>query len=132
MKNIIPHSIALLLKQLGYKERSNYYYENDNLKIHNNIFGWDFNSSFLECCSAAHIADVLQWFQQKHGLYCEFLIDGYGEDSKISDEHICYRLFIWQNEKPKPSVCEDYGANTLDKMQLVAILACINIIENGN
>lgn len=131
MKNIIPYSVALLLKQLGYKERSNYYFENKKHKLHNNIFGWDFNSSFLECCSAAHINDVLNWFEETHSLYCEFLIDGYGEDSKISDEHICYRLFIWEIGKPKPNVSDDYGANVSDKIKLVAISECINFIKNG-
>lgn len=47
----VPYSFALKLKELGFKERVLTYYENEVPKLHNNMSGWDFNTSFLSCVS---------------------------------------------------------------------------------
>jgi hypothetical protein len=65
MKNLesefIPYNLALRMKALSYKEKVLTYYENGVPKLYNDILGWDFNSSFLTCCSRPTFQSAFSW-----------------------------------------------------------------------
>ena len=65
----VPYSFALKLKELGFKERVLTYYENEVPKLHNNMSGWDFNTSFLSCVSRPTFQEVFDWFWDNHKLH---------------------------------------------------------------
>jgi len=68
MKNeFVPYPLALRMKALGFKERVLTYYENEVPKLYNGISGWDFNSSFLTCCSRPTYSQAFKWFREKYG-----------------------------------------------------------------
>lgn len=65
----VPYSFSLKLKELGFKERVLTYYENEVPKLHNNMSGWDFNTSFLSCVSRPTFQEVFDWFWDNHKLH---------------------------------------------------------------
>lgn len=70
MKGFVSHSIAERLKNLGFKDRVLTFYEDKNVRIyHDATFGWDFNTSFLNCMSRPTISQALEWARETHGIY---------------------------------------------------------------
>jgi hypothetical protein len=53
---------------------------------------------------------VVEFLRLKYGIIIELLVDGWGDDNSISNEFLCYRIFIWQIGKPKPHHNDDVGA----------------------
>jgi hypothetical protein len=50
---------------------------------------------------------VVEWLRLK-GIIIELLVDGWSDNNCVSEEFLCYRIFIWQIGKPKPH--DDLGA----------------------
>ena len=69
-KEFCTYNQALRLKALGFKERVLTYYENGVPKLHNDITGWDFNTSFMTCVSRPTYSQAFRWFREKHNLHC--------------------------------------------------------------
>ena len=65
-KDYLIHALALRMKAIEFKERVLTYYEDGKKKLHNNIDGWDFNSSFLNCVSRPTHSQCLTWFRDKY------------------------------------------------------------------
>ena len=69
VENIISYKQAQELKELKFNSRTTHYYENGKLKLYTqSYFGWDFNNSFLTCCSAPTFEQVFDWLKEVHGL----------------------------------------------------------------
>jgi hypothetical protein len=62
----VPYELAVKLKAIGFKERALTYYEDGRPKLHNDITGWDFNSSFLNCVSRPTFSQAFKWFREKY------------------------------------------------------------------
>jgi hypothetical protein len=67
-KEFVPYELAVKLKAIGFKERALTYYEDGRPKLHNDITGWDFNSSFLNCVSRPTFSQAFKWFREVHDL----------------------------------------------------------------
>jgi hypothetical protein len=67
-KEFVPYELAVKLKAIGFKERVLTYYEDGKPKLHNDITGWDFNSSFLNCVSRPTFSQAFRWFREKYDL----------------------------------------------------------------
>jgi hypothetical protein len=53
---------------------------------------------------------VLDWLETK-GVFIVLLIDGWGlNDECVSEQNICYRIFVWKIGKPRPLPHHDLGA----------------------
>ena len=123
MKGVVSKDISLELKGLGFNVRCTHYYEGEKLKTNNNVFGWDFNNSFLTCCSAPFYQQVFDWFRDKHDLWIE-----------ISKPH-SWLLTILDKEQNKRMCLEDYDDYTeptsYKEAQDVCIKRLIQIVKNG-
>ena len=64
-KDFVPYDFALRLKPLLFKERVLTYYEYGIVKMYYNVDGWDFNSSFLNCCSRPTFSQAFRWFREE-------------------------------------------------------------------
>lgn len=74
-KEFVTYPLALRLKALGFKERVLTYFEDDKIKLHDHISGWDFNSSFLNCVSRPTYSQIFRWFREQKGLCVTFEYD---------------------------------------------------------
>lgn len=99
MEKRVGIEVASKLKDLGFKENVNAYFEDGELKIHNNVNGWDFNSSFLTCVSAPHIGDAFDWFEDNHKLFVSF--------DKVDNTRYFYYDFQIINSKDREFYDED-------------------------
>ena len=128
-KQLIPYTIAIQLKELKWYERSTLYYENGKLKMYSiTNFGWNFNQSFIECCSALTVDQVLDWFESQHDLYSEILLDRTLEAkytyaiSELKEN----KMFLW---------LDPINSEHLYRKKIEAKLECIehliNLIKNG-
>lgn len=54
--------------------------------------------------------NILFLIERVYKVRFELLIDGWGDDNCVSEELLCYRVFIWEIGKPKPKVYDDIGA----------------------
>lgn len=54
------------------------------------------------------IAVTLEWLRTTLGIFIELVPDGYNKECVTED--ICYRVFIWEMNKPKPHHNDDLGA----------------------
>ena len=68
-KEFVIYELAIRMKALDYKERVLTYYENGVPKLHNDILGWDFNSSFLTCCSRPTYSQAFRWFREEYDMH---------------------------------------------------------------
>jgi hypothetical protein len=60
-EHFVNYNQALALKELGFKERCSHYFDHNKFKIHNEISGWDFNTSFITCVSAPLKSQVFKF-----------------------------------------------------------------------
>jgi hypothetical protein len=91
MENLFcTYNQALALKELGFKERCSHYFENNKFKIHNEISGWDFNTSFITCVSAPLKSQVFKWFRDKHNLISCIRTISYG--CTIDEQEFFYEI----------------------------------------
>lgn len=127
-KELVTNSQALLLKELGFKERCNYYCENDKLKLHNNKNGWDFNSSFIECYSKPFKQQVFDWFRKEHGLFC------YIKES-LKSKTTCYKIHNHDDKNygpyTQPNLIEitEFVEKNYNETELICINELIKIIQ---
>lgn len=67
------------------------------------------------------IFDVIIWLESL-GIYVEALVDASYDEHGLQDDSVCYRVFIYQMDKPKPGVADDLGAwKTKEQAYLGAI-----------
>lgn len=69
-------------------------------------------------------------FLENRGFYIEDVIDGWGKDDEVSDEHIGHRIFIWEVGQPKPGVADDIGMSDYFTILHEAIDHCITKLQN--
>jgi len=101
-KEFIPYEQALELKELGFDEPCFGWFASDKTLIKEVIEKTDFTLAPL-------YQQVVEWLRQK-GIIIELIVDGWGDDNCVSEEYLCYRIFIWEIGKPKPHHNDDLGA----------------------
>lgn len=74
-KYFCDYEQSLALKELGFRERTLFYFEENVSKMHNSETGWDFNSSFKTCTSRPLKAQVFEW--ARNGYKIQSLIQEY-------------------------------------------------------
>lgn len=126
MKNqLIPYNIAIQLKELKCYERSTHYYENGKLKMYSiTNDGWNFNQSFVECCSALTVDQVLEWFESEHDLYSEILID------KTLEAKYTYEVSELIQTKKELQWLDPINSEYLYRKKNEAKLECIKYLIN--
>lgn len=105
--NFVPYDMSLKFKKHGFKEpclrgydkNETMFYDGDTQYLNYNV-GMN--------VSAPMYQQAKDWFKTK-GIYIETIIDGWGDDKKISDENIGYRAFVWKIGNPKPKPYDDIG-----------------------
>jgi len=98
---------AKALKEKGFDIKcSHFYNEGSGFKLQNDSLVRTGKDVFYE---APEQWQVVEWFRQK-GIIIELIVDGWGDDDCVSEEFLCYRIFIWQVGKPKPHYNDDVGA----------------------
>ena len=133
MKDFVPYQPSLELKELGFNEHCFGYYKINQYELHKEFHCY--NSDYIEqlCMyiSAPTFSQAFDWFEKHFGLYVEWLVDGWGEDECVSKENICYRIFIWEVGKPKPSPSDDLGAGSREQMNPLILKELIRITNMG-
>jgi hypothetical protein len=56
-----------------------------------------------------YIFDVIIWLESV-GIYVEALVDASYDEHCLQSDSVCYRVFIYQMDKPKPDIADDLGA----------------------
>lgn len=87
-KLLASYEQCIALKELGFRERVNYYFEDGVLRIYTNVTGWDFNVSFTTCISRPTKAQVFEFFRDKYsiqGYVSSTTVRGNKEGKKFSD-----------------------------------------------
>ena len=69
-----------------------------------------------------------RWLLEKHKIYIELIVDGWGNDDLITEENIGYRAFVWQIGKPRPQHNDDLGMSTYEKILELALQHSLNLI----
>jgi hypothetical protein len=136
MKNLesefIPYNLALRMKALSYKEKVLTYYENGVPKLYNDILGWDFNSSFLTCCSRPTFQSAFNWFRKKYGLYSWIqLHNGYINDSFYPELPITFSIMDRKtgNKYYERDIPHNYLYKTNEKAEIACLKKLIEIVE---
>jgi len=129
-KQLIPYTIAIQLKELKCYERSTHYYENGKLKMYSiTNEGWNFNQSFIECCSALTVDQVLDWFESQHDLYSEILLD------RTMEAKYTFTISELKQNKKESEWLDPIHSEYLYRKKIEAKLECIehliNLIKNG-
>lgn len=70
-----------------------------------------------------------RWLREKHGIYIELIIDGWGDNTRVSNEHLGYRAFVWQVGKPKPHHNDDLGMSTHENILEIALQHGLKLIN---
>jgi len=134
MEDIVSPEQALALKELGFNLRCSDYYENDNLKYFNlkglsvqigESEGWNFNNSFLTCCSAPTYSKVFKWFRDKHLLHS--FVDIYPTKE---EPNRCWFMIRYMDRSIEEE--EDYMSgwfNTQDKAEPSCVRKLIELIK---
>lgn len=65
-KHFANYEQSLALKELGFNERVSRYFEDCKSKLHPDISGWDFNTSFTNCVSQPLKSQVFEWVRKEH------------------------------------------------------------------
>ena len=121
-KEFCTYNQALRLKALGFKERVLTYYENGVPKLHNDITGWDFNTSFMTCVSRPTYSQVFQWFRENYELW--FRPDYYDEMKEYDFQGSIHEL-------GKYSAVADIGNHKTPKeAELACLDKLIEIVES--
>lgn len=140
-KEFVPYKIALDLKELGFDEPcfGRYYYRESypmlNPKSEETEVVFEFGQYIKQTevtIVAPTFSQAFRWFEEKHGMYVEWLIDMWLDDEKVSDEMICYTTFIWQIGKPKPKPWDEIGHGSWYSMAISSINDMINTLKYDN
>ena len=136
-KEFVPYKIALDLKELGFDEPTSFYWEDDKIKplpMKDEVGGFNFNrhsTADTNWICAPTISQVLRWFEERHGMYVEWIIDMWGDNNKVSDEMICYTTFIWEIGKPKPKPHDEVGHGDWYSMAISSIGSMMNTLYDN-
>jgi len=87
----VPTQTAIKLKEKGFEDISNLCLLNGQ-----RYSIWGRNSKGSDIVFIPNQEEVLDWLGTKFGKLIEMVID-------VSSENICYRVFVWELGKPKPS-----------------------------
>lgn len=119
MENYTSVVVAEKLKAIGFKERVLTYYEDGKPKLHNDITGWDFNSSFLNCISRPTFQEVFDWFREKYQLHSTI--------TSISQES-----WQWHIQKPGQQLGKLYNEDfyTHEEAELACLEKLLEIVES--
>jgi hypothetical protein len=133
MSKYVPHEISLKLKQLDFKERVLTYYEDGIPKLYHNIEGWDFNTSFLNCCSRPTFSEVFKWFRDNyslgHEILCPYSSTHFGKKVTIINEGK-FEAFITDEEQIS-FTDDDFLHNTYEEAELFCVKKLIEILEQN-
>jgi hypothetical protein len=135
-KEFVPYKMALELKELGFDEPTSFYWEDDIIKplpMKDEVGGFNFNrhsTADANWICAPTINQVLRWFEEKHGMYVEWIIDMWGDNYNVSGDWICYTTFIWQVGKPRPKPHDEVGHGSWNAMALASINEMIFMLED--
>lgn len=119
-KYLASYDQCLALKELGFRERVNYYFEDGALKIHPTVTGWDFNTSFTTCISRPTRAQVFEWFREKYDT------ESHIEYCPSSEDDIVYYFYFFTANDDYESIT--YG--TYEEAEDKCIEFLINIVKN--
>lgn len=122
----VPYELAVLAKQKGFDEDCLKFYYGDGWGLtSDSIFKTSSDSNPID----APTYDQLQnWLRTKHKIYIELIIDGWQDDTNVSDEYIGYRALIWEIGKPKPHHNDDLGMSDYYTILQVALKDALNRI----
>jgi hypothetical protein len=122
-EHFVNYNQALALKELGFKERCSHYFDHNKLKIHNEISGWDFNTSFITCVSAPLKSQVFKWFRDKHGLY-----SSYGTTNDFDEKINGYVISVF-NDGVRKKLHINWEVGTYEEAESECIDRLISIIK---
>lgn len=136
-EQLVSFQVAKLAKEKYFEEPCIFWYDN-NEKLHNHQESGIFNTSALidknrgaiglnNECNVPTQSVLRQWIQDTFNIYIELIIDGWGDNNNVSKDNLCYRAFIWEIGKPKPSHNDDLGAGDLNK---ILDICFIEILKN--
>jgi len=124
--NYVTYDQALKLKQIGFDLRTLTYFEDDSVKLHNHLDGWDFNKSFINCVSRPTYQQAYEYFRNKFGY--EPNIQCYPKTEKI--DHKFYSFTVeYDHDSNKTYAYIEYELDednwkTYDEVQSI----CLDII----
>ena len=121
-EEFVTYEQAIKLKELEFKERCSHYFEDAKLKIHNDILGWDFNSSFITHCSAPLKQQVFRWFRDKYDLW--FRPDYYDEMREYDYQGSIHQLGRYS------SLASLDNCKTVEELEAKCIDKLIEIVKN--
>lgn len=130
-KYFCNYNQALALKELGFKERTLFYFEGNVSKMHNSETGWDFNSSFKTCISRPLKAQVFEWFREKykigHDILCPF-ISFQGKDGRLNGGHPKFEMYVTDEEQLSIKD-EEFYHNSYEEAESTAIDKLIELLK---
>jgi hypothetical protein len=129
-EHFVNYNQALALKELGFKERCSHYFEHNKFKIHNEISGWDFNTSFITCVSAPLKSQVFKWFRDKHmighNIECPF-VSYSGKNARLREDN---RYMMYITDEDQLSLTDDeFYHGTYEEAESACIDKLIEIIK---
>ena len=125
-EQLITKEVAELAKQAGFDwECLHFYHANQepyeySFKVNANQLSED-NFGYGITCSAPTQTILSKWLREVHKIYIELIIDGWGSDELVSEEHLCYRAFIWKVGEPRPKPHHDLGCGKYEKILEIAL-----------
>tara|TARA_R110002050_G_scaffold34397_8_gene86838 strand:+ start:7867 stop:8319 length:453 start_codon:yes stop_codon:yes gene_type:complete len=140
----LNYQLALQLKELGFNEEcvATYrnHYNEDEPKLYSELehflaFNEVIDINQKDTVIVPTNDQVIEWLITK-GFHIELLVDGYLNEKEsetlVSDEFICYRLYIYRVGEEKPGVGEDFGASSRLKMLKIAFEHCLFTLIEEN
>lgn len=124
-EELVTHKQAVKLKELGFKARTLYYYEDSKLRPYNqdNGLGWDFNTSFITCQSAPFRQQVFKWFREEYSMY--------GGVTALEDESAFYYLISTHVKVPFANrICSLSNWEEFEQAEDACIDKIIELIES--
>ena len=118
-KYLASYDQCVALKELGFRKRVNYYFEDGVLKIHPTVTGWDFNVSFTTCVSRPTKAQVFVWFREKYNLYVH--VDDFTMSGKVTYDYTT-RTLGSQEDNPRGQYTEYHEAESASIDELIKII----------
>ena len=122
---IVSFLVAKLARDKGFKEDCWLFYDNGSTLTHSITKV----SNKMKLIAAPTQSLLQRWLREKHGIYIELIVDGWGDDNCISSDNLCYRAFIYQVGQPKPGPADDLGASSYEKILEVALQDGLNLIS---
>lgn len=146
-EQIITFETAKLAKEKGFDEHSNNYkyyeyLENDefddprsgDLIVFKKKGDIKLEHGYNKCKNNNWLAptqSLLQrWLREKHNIYIELMVDGWGQDEKVTSDMLGYRAFVWEVGEPRPLPYEDLGMSDYETILEIALEHSLKLIKN--